>query len=97
MENREELRKRLREKLKGKRDTRHRGGSTDGGGRGAPSLQKVEELVLHTFGNDPDALRTATEAMRDPQKLLRELSAAEPARPAEYSDDEEAPPVPPPS
>lgn len=85
---REELRKRLRAKLKGKRDTRSRGG---GEAEGAP-LQKMEEIMLNTFGNDPEALKAVTEVMKDPKKALTELSATPSTAEDAYSEDEEAPP-----
>ena len=90
-ENRDELRKRLREKLRGKRDTRNRvGGPSD-----SMSVQKVEEIMLNAFGNDPETLRTITEVMKQPKKALKELSSAPPTIPTiqeEFSEDEEAPP-----
>ena len=87
---REELRKRLRAKLKGKRDTRSRGGG-EGEAEGAP-LQKMEEIMLNTFGNDPEALKAVTEVMKDPKKALKELSATPSTAEDAYSEDEEAPP-----
>ena len=86
---REELRKRLREKLKGKRDTRSGGG---GGGNEAAPVKKMEEVMLNTFGNDPEALRAVTEVMKDPKKALKELTSKNAVPHEEYSEDEEAPP-----
>lgn len=86
---REELRKRLREKLKGKRETRSGGG---GGGSDVAPVQKMEEVMLNTFGNDPEALRAVAEVMKDPKKALKELTSEKTVSHEEFSEDEEAPP-----
>ena len=83
---REELRKRLRDKLKGKRETR------SGGGSDVAPLKKMEEVMINTFGNDPEALRTVTEVMKDPKKALKELTSEKTTSHEEFSEDEEAPP-----
>ena len=50
--------------------------------------------MLHAFGDDPDALRTAAEAVRDPRGALTALARARDAEGNGSEDEEEAPPPP---
>jgi hypothetical protein len=85
MESREELRRRLRAKIKGKRE----GGEGEG--------NAAERLVLSVAEQHPELFGLAQQALKQPhavKALLRGVAETSTA-PAE-DDDEEAPPPPPP-
>jgi len=91
---REALRRRLRERLHGKRERRLGGGGGGTSSSRASAQQKVEELMLHAFGDDPDALRTVANAVRDPRAALSALARTRDVEGGGSEDEEEAPPPP---
>lgn len=89
-EDRAALRQRLRRKLRERRDDRQTGPR---GGGPENTMQKVEEIMLQTLGDDAQLLQTATDTLRGVAKGKRSPKAL-PEAVVEYSDDEEAPPQP---
>ena len=90
---RDELRRRLRARMRTQRDDRRCGVGT----ATTTPTQTAEQLLLRALGDDAVGLQLATEALRDPARMMRELASAgspidAPSGEACMSDDEEAPP-----
>lgn len=86
---REELRKKLRQKVRGKR-----GASSSSMPQ---NVQQCEEILLRMAGDDPQALQITLAALRDPSVAQRAFlntpsSVAVQHANKDPSDDEEAPP-----
>ena len=93
----DEARKRLKAKLRAKRQERRGGGERSGedGGGGLPS--RMQEAVLQAAGDDAQALQVASALLRDPGKaveLLRAVTSSVPTKEEEGEEEEEAPPPP---
>ncbi len=95
-ETREELRARLRAKLKDKREHRSGDSSVQGGNDG---IKRAEESMLNTFGEYAQSLSMLSSLIKSPHNAMKELAKMEtkndePKRQeCDYDDDEEAPPL----
>lgn len=89
MESREELRKRLKQKIQDKRNGVK---SETPSEQLARTFKQDPQLALLNLGVDePDVLAHAHNMLRNPHKTLKDLQSAKPPSPPE-EDDEEAPP-----
>lgn len=79
MADREEMRKRLKERLRDKRNNTR-------GGASAPSMQ---DMLLKLAGDDPQVLRLAQQAMQNPTQVADMMKTLTAMPPTQEEDDED--------